>query len=117
MTPDAYREIYAVVRAIPHGRVATYGQVAELAGVVRGHRVAARAMQVCPEALPWHRVVAKKDARRARISIQDPEHAGLQRARLEAEHVRIDEDGHIALRDFGWLPSEPRRPRRSANAK
>jgi methylated-DNA-protein-cysteine methyltransferase-like protein len=109
--PD-YRELYAVVRAIPRGTVATYGQVAELAGIPRGHRVAARAMQVCPAGLPWHRVVGKKDARRARISIQDPEHARLQRARLEAERVVIDADGCIELRAFGWLPPDlPKRAR------
>ena len=70
---DAHqRAIYAVVRAIPRGKVATYGQVAELAGIPSGHRVAARALRSCPEALPWQRVVGKKDARRAQISIEDP---------------------------------------------
>ncbi|MET0340924.1 MAG: MGMT family protein [Polyangiales bacterium] len=109
--PD-YREIYAVVRAIPRGKVATYGQIAELAGIPRGHRVAARAMQVCPAGMPWYRVVGKKDARRARINIQEPEHAALQRARLEAERVTIDDDGCIVLRDFGWLPTDlPQRVR------
>ena len=106
MAPPDYRAIYAVVRAIPRGKVATYGQVAELAGIPRGHRVAARALQCCPAGLPWHRVVGKKDARRARINIQDPDHAALQRARLAAEHVVLDDGGHIVLRTFGWLPTD-----------
>src|SRR4051812_14356760 len=115
MAERDYREIYAVVRAIPRGKVATYGQIAELAGIARGHRVAARAMQVCPPGLPWYRVVGKKDARRARINIQEPEHAAEQRAKLEAERVVLDNDGCIVLRDFGWLPSDlpaRTRPRR-----
>jgi len=101
---DQARAIYEVVRAIPRGRVATYGQLAALAGIPSGHRIAARAMQVCPSDLPWQRVVGKKDARRAQISIQEPEHAQHQRALLEAEGVVFDAAGTIALRTFGWLP-------------
>ena len=51
-----------------------------LAGIPRGHRRVARAMRFCPSGLPWQRVVGKKDARRAQINIQDPEHAARQRA-------------------------------------
>lgn len=45
---ERYAKIYAVVRAIPRGKVATYGQVAALAGIEAGHRIAARAMRICP---------------------------------------------------------------------
>jgi len=96
--------IYAVVRAIPRGCVATYGQVAELAGLPSGHRRVARAMKTCPSGLPWQRVVGRKDARRAQIAIQDPEHAALQRKLLEAEKVAFDASGFIVLRRHGWLP-------------
>ena len=98
------RAIYAVVRAIPRGRVATYGQIGELAGIPAGHRVVARAMRSCPGRLPWQRVVGKKDARRAQINLQDAEHAAEQRRRLESEGVAFDAGGYIALRRFGWLP-------------
>lgn len=104
--PDLDAVIYAVVRAIPRGRVATYGQVAALAELPRGHRRVARAMKTCPAGLPWQRVVGKKDARRAQIAIADPEHAALQRRLLEAEKVRFDLAGGIALDRFGWLPSD-----------
>lgn len=97
--------IYAVVRAIPRGRVMTYGQVAELAGLPRGHRQVARAMRSCPATLPWQRVVGRKDARRAQINLQDPEHAAHQRDLLSAERVLFDESGCIVLARFGWLPS------------
>lgn len=98
--------IYSVVRAIPRGKVATYGQVAELAGIPSGHRVAARAMRTCPENLPWYRVVGKKDARRAQINVQDPDHAALQRSLLERERVVFDASGFIVLRKSGWLPPD-----------
>lgn len=109
--------IYAIVRSIPRGRVATYGQVAELAGASNGHRIVARAMRSCPDRLPWQRVVGKKDARRAQVSIDDPDHASLQRGLLESEGVVFDERGFIPLGRFAWLPGEPRRRRAVASKK
>ncbi len=97
------QRILEVVRAIPRGRVATYGQVAELAGIPRGHRIAARTMKTAPPGVPWQRVLGKKDARRARIAVQDPEHAAQQRKLLAREGVRFDENGFVVLRDYGWL--------------
>jgi methylated-DNA-protein-cysteine methyltransferase-like protein len=96
--------IYAVVRAIPRGKVATYGQVAQLAGIPAGHRVVARAMRACPAKLPWQRVIGKKDARRGQINVLDPEHAALQRKLLEKEGVVFDANGFILLGRSGWLP-------------
>jgi methylated-DNA-protein-cysteine methyltransferase-like protein len=96
------RTIYAIVRVIPRGRVATYGEIAKLAGMPSGHRIVARAMRVCPESLPWHRVIGKKDARRGQIAIGDAEHAEFQRARLEAEGVEFS-DGFIPLRRFSMF--------------
>ena len=101
---DPFAAIYRVVRAIPRGKVATYGQIAELAGIHAGHRIAARAMRTCPDHLPWQRVVGKKDARRAQINIDDPEHAALQRELLEQEGVRFNAQGFIVLAHSGWLP-------------
>jgi methylated-DNA-protein-cysteine methyltransferase-like protein len=98
------QRILEVVRAIPRGRVATYGQVAELAGIPRGHRIAARTMKTAAPGVPWQRVLARKDARRAQISIQEPEHAERQRKLLAREGVRFDASGFVVLRDFGWLP-------------
>jgi|SRR5688572_18422360 len=116
--------IHAVVRSIPRGRVATYGELAALAGISSGHRIAARVMKHCPESLPWHRVIGKKDARRGQINIEDPDYAALQRALLEAERVVFDANGYIPLREYGWLsaPSagarvEVQRPRRAPRRK
>jgi methylated-DNA-protein-cysteine methyltransferase-like protein len=101
---DKLKAIYAVVRAIPRGKVTTYGQVAELAGIPAGHRVVARAMRHCPVRLPWQRVVGRKDTRRAHISIQDPAHIAAQRGLLQREGVEFDKGGFIVLARSGWLP-------------
>jgi methylated-DNA-protein-cysteine methyltransferase-like protein len=113
---DQAQRIYAVVRAIPRGKVATYGQLALLAGIPAGHRVAARALAQCPDGLPWYRVLAKKDARRAKIAVADPDHARVQRARLAREGVSFDDNGYIVLRQFGWLPSDGPAQKRAKGA-
>ena len=103
MTRLLPENIYAVVRSIPRGKVATYGEVAGLAGTPTGHRQVARAMRSCPERLPWQRVVGKRDARRAMVNIEDPDHASLQRGLLESEGVVFDASACISLQRFGWL--------------
>lgn len=106
-----YRSIYAVVRRIPSGRVATYGQVAELAGIPGGARVAGAAMKTSKptDRLPWQRVIGKAGTTRGRIAIHDPVGAAVQRQLLEAEGVTIGDSGLIALDVFGWLPGMRRR--------
>jgi methylated-DNA-protein-cysteine methyltransferase related protein len=125
-----YRTIYAIVRRIPRGRVATYGQIAELAGIPGGSRIAGAALKVAGNErdLPWQRVVGKAAPRRARIQIHDPVGAAVQRQRLEAEGVPIGDTGLIALDRYGWLPTNratagsargasPRRRPRSASTR
>ena len=101
-----YRSIYAVARRIPNGHVATYGQVAELAGIPGGGRVAGAAMKVSKptDQLPWQRVIGKTSKTRGRIAIHDPVGAAIQRQLLEGEGVVIGETGLIDLAEFGWLP-------------
>jgi methylated-DNA-protein-cysteine methyltransferase-like protein len=100
-----YRAIYAVIRKIPRGRVATYGQVAELAGIPGGARVAAAALKVSTRAdrLPWQRVIGKAGPTRGRIAIHDPVGAAIQRHLLEEEGVEVDERGHVRLDAHAWL--------------
>jgi methylated-DNA-protein-cysteine methyltransferase-like protein len=102
-----YRGIYAVVRRIPRGRVATYGQVAELAGLPGGGRVAGAAMKVSKpgDQLPWQRVIGKAGRTRGRIAIHDPVGAAVQRKLLTREGVEIGDTGLIALDRYGWLPT------------
>ena len=64
MTVPTYSRIYAVVRRIPRGRVATYGQVAELAGLPGHARQVGYALHALPRGttVPWHRVLNARGA-------------------------------------------------------
>jgi methylated-DNA-protein-cysteine methyltransferase-like protein len=100
----AYDRIYAVVRRIPRGRVATYGQVAALAGFPRAPRLAGYAMYALPPGspLPWHRVLGAQG--RLTIGRLDPHAALTQRMLLEREGVRFDPRGRVKLAAHGWKP-------------
>ena len=114
-----YRSIYAVVRRIPTGHVATYGQVAELAGIPGGARVAGAAMKTSrpSDRLPWQRVIGKAGKNRGRIAIHDPVGAAFQRQLLDDEGVMITDTGLIALDRYGWLPSGSLRRKKPARPK
>jgi methylated-DNA-protein-cysteine methyltransferase-like protein len=107
---DLFRRIHAVARKIPRGTVATYGQVAELAGIPGGARVAGAAMKTSTPAdkLPWQRVIGKAGTLRGRIAIHDPVGAAIQRQLLEDEGVVVGPTGLVALDVYGWLPGESR---------
>lgn len=108
----AYRRIYAVVRRIPRGRVATYGQVASLAGLPGHARQVGYALHALPDGsdVPWQRVINHKGEVSARA---EPFYEPVQRAALEAEGVAFDARGRVDLRRFRWEP-EPRPGRRRA---
>jgi methylated-DNA-protein-cysteine methyltransferase related protein len=82
-TQDWVRDIRAVIRRIPKGKVSTYGAVAEAAGYPRGARLTVKALHGAI-GLPWYRVVASG----GRIACQG-EWAFEQRFRLESEGVRF----------------------------
>ena len=106
--PSSYARIYAVVRRIPKGRVATYGQVAELAGLPRAARQVGYAMAALRPStrVPWQRVVNA----RGEVSVRaEPGAEQVQRRRLEREGVRFDAAGRIALSRYGWQPRVRRR--------
>jgi methylated-DNA-protein-cysteine methyltransferase-like protein len=99
--------IYEVVRQIPRGRVATYGQVAMLAGLPGHARLAGYAMFNLPEELddvPWQRVINSQ----GRISYAESRRGNdhLQRKLLEREGVEFDRSGRINLKRFGWKPED-----------
>ena len=112
---ELYSRIYKVVRKIPRGHVATYGQVAELAGIPGGARVAGAAMKTSKpsDQLPWQRVIGKAGKLRGRIAIHDPVGAAIQRNLLEEEGVSVGDTGLVALDAYGWLSSTPRTPKRA----
>ncbi|MEZ4368317.1 MAG: MGMT family protein [Kofleriaceae bacterium] len=110
-----YARILAVVRRVPRGRVVTYGQAAELAGLPGRARVAAAALKVGGGSVPWQRVLGKRGGL-ARIAILDPIGAATQRALLAREGVTVDERGLVRLAEFGWIRSTTR-PGRAALAR
>ena len=106
MTADRrgfFERVYTLVRGIPRGRVATYGEVAALVGVPRGARAVGWALSGIGERLrdvPWHRVVGA----RGRISLDGRPSGLVQRRRLRAEGVRfvagrVDMERHGLLRN------------------
>ena len=105
-----YKTLYVVIRNIPRGRVATYGQIAELAGIPGGARIAAASLKVSKpsDRLPWQRVIGKASKTRGRIAIHDPVGAAIQRQLLEGEGVAIDDRGLVSLGEFGWTPKMKR---------
>jgi methylated-DNA-protein-cysteine methyltransferase-like protein len=89
------------IRAIPRGKVATYGQIAALAGNPRGARQVARVLHSCSAAarLPWHRVINGRGG----ISLRRGKGFEEQRRRLLGEGVRVGPGGRIGLEKFQWL--------------
>ena len=97
------RGIYGVVRRIPRGKVATYGQVATLAGIPRQPRRVGYALHALPRGsdVPWQRVINAKGELSPRST---PGAEGLQRAVLEAEGVVFDARGRVDLERYQWRP-------------
>lgn len=95
--------IYEVVRRIPRGRVATYGQVARLAGFERHARQVGYALNRLPDdsGIPWHRVVNAKGEISARAV---PDDGRLQRMLLSKEGIRFDAGGRLSLDRYRWAP-------------
>ena len=106
--PTSYDRIYEIVRLIPKGQVATYGQIAELANLAGKARVVGYAlyrvdMQVLD--IPWQRVVNAK----GKVSLS-PLRFGtdyLQRSLLENEGIIFNGKDQIDLRRYLWKPSLP----------
>jgi methylated-DNA-protein-cysteine methyltransferase-like protein len=98
-----YARIYAVIRRIPRGRVATYGQIAELAGLPGHARQVGYALHALPDhsAVPWHRVLNA----RGTLSLRRDSGAEVtQRLKLEREGVRFDAGGRVPLDRVRWSP-------------
>jgi methylated-DNA-protein-cysteine methyltransferase-like protein len=100
-----YAAIYRVVRAVPRGRVATYGQIALLAGMPGCARQVGYALHALPpgSTVPWQRVLNA----RGELSLGD-ESAARQRLLLGGEGVEFDARGRVALGRFQWKPRHPR---------
>lgn len=97
-----YELIWSVVRKVPRGRVATYGQIAELAGLEGHARQVGYALHNLPpkNKVPWHRVVNSQGEISLRTGGDSHE---LQRLLLEAEGVVFNLNGRIDLKRYRWV--------------
>jgi len=108
-----YETVWLIVRQIPAGRVATYGQIASMIPAPAGvdaetyqrlaPRIVGDAMNAVSgrddPAIPWHRVINSKGG----ISLPvESAAANIQRERLRAEHVTFDMKERVDLQVFGW---------------
>ena len=98
---NVFERIYAVVRQIPRGRVATYGQVAARAGNPRWARVVGYALHVNPEpgVIPCHRVVNRFGETSKAFAFGGED---VQRRLLEEEGVRFTAEGRVDLEQYLW---------------
>lgn len=100
---EATMAICAVISRIPKGWVATYGQVAAMAGLPRRARLVGHVLQHLDPTveIPWHRVVNAKGE--VSYSPSRNGHDATQRRLLENEGVTFDERGRLDLERFRWL--------------
>ncbi len=99
---SAWTLVYDIVRGIPPGRIMTYGQISGLLGHRLSPVAVGWALHVCPDGVPWHRVVNAQGAcSTARLPDLPP---GLQRKFLEAEGVEFRSDGTLDVRRYRFAP-------------
>ena len=98
----SYAQIHRCVSRIPPGRVATYGQIAKLAGIPHGARSVGYALSALDSGslVPWHRVVNAAGEISPRSTTDAMEN--VQRMRLERDGVVFDAHGRIRLATFRW---------------
>jgi len=94
------QEVIDIIKSIPTGKVATYGQIAKLAGYPNGARQVVRILHTCTARydLPWHRVINAK----GEIALSIYNGADEQKALLEAEGIRFYDEFRIDLAKYQW---------------
>lgn len=99
---DKSQRIWTTVLAIPYGRVASYGQIADLAGLPGRARLVGKTLGLAPASLnlPWYRVINSQ----GKISFPaDSEYFQKQQMLLRSEGVLVTK-GRVKLKQFGWQP-------------
>ena len=96
--------VWHAVSFIPHGRLATYGQVADWLGAWGCARQVGWALRrlSLPSEVPWQRVVNAKG--RISMSLSREGSDWMQRQLLIAEGIPVDGEGRLPLRRFLWMP-------------
>lgn len=111
-TSDFTKKVIQLIRAIPKGKVATYGQIAKLAGKPHGARGVAWILHSCSKShrLPWHRVIGFKG------TISFPKRSSNyleQKKKLIAEGIVFLDSDRIDLNRYQWkkhLSKKPKSP-------
>ncbi len=95
---DLYKEIYTIVKAIPAGKVATYGQVARISGNYRRSRIVGYAMAACSDStVPCHRVIRADGSLARTFGVVG---ASMQKNLLESEGVEVTADNKVDLEKY-----------------
>ena len=99
-----FDRIYHIVKDIPPGKVATYGQIAALVGPGMPARIVGFALNSLPDNnnIPWHRVINSKGT--ISYSPTRGEHDSLQKKMLEQEGILFDTNGRVNFEKFLWQP-------------
>ena len=92
-----YQQVYDIVAQVPPGRVVSYGQIARMLGRPRAAREVGRAMRICPDGLPWQRVVMQDG------TIASGSFAQIRRTILEKEGVIFLPDGRVCMDQCSWI--------------
>ncbi len=102
MRRSFYQRVIEIIKYIPEGKVATYGQIAAYAGNPRAARQVAYILHSSSgkENLPWHRVVNSRGG----ISLKPRRGYELQKQLLKEEGIRFKENDCIDLKRYLWLP-------------
>lgn len=102
---NTFSIIYDIVKQIPYGKVATYGQIAALAGNPHLSRVVGYALHANPDGdnIPCYRVVNRFGEVSPAFVFGGEQ---IQRGLLESEGIEFDEDGRIDLEKYIWRPDE-----------
>ena len=95
---SANQRVWQIVASIPPGQVATYGQIAALAGIPSHSRLVGRILSHLPPGtrIPWHRVINSQGRLRS-------PNANAQQSRLEAEGITLI-GGRVRLKQYQWQP-------------
>ncbi len=102
MATEFTESVIAILKKIPQGKVATYGQVSTLAGSPRAARQVVRILHSSSKKhnLPWHRVISSQ----GKISLLPNQGAEIQKSLLVKEKVKFSLSGSVDLKRYQWQP-------------
>lgn len=100
---DFKNRVYEIVAQIPKGKVATYGQVAALAGAAWAAWEVGQIAHTGPSSLPWQRVINKQGG----LARGYPGGMTGHKQALEADGVEVSDDFTVNIRELLWKPINP----------